>query len=136
MLGQKKKYYYECVYPVELNYLAPDHRKERWEGLRAPIVLHPIRFYPEDTLADKAADYLLTTRLLAKHLTMAVTRMVRRKNLRTGEYTQEPTESRVKFRLVESEDMTEGIKKKARELDLPETAYLQEKEEVDAIPQR
>lgn len=131
MIGVKK-YYWECVYPVELNYLAPDHRKERWEGLRAPMVLHPIRFYPEDALSGKAPDYLVTTKLLAKHLTVPVERMVRRKNLRTGEYTMEKTESRVKFRLVEREDITESIKKNARDLDLPDTAYLQEKEKVEA----
>ena len=128
-----KKYYYECVYPVELNYLAPDHRRERWEGMRAPIVPHPIRFKPEDKLGEKPADYLVTLRPLAKHLTVKVTRNVRRKNLRTGEYTMVPTDSRVKFELLDPEDVTESVKRRARDLDLPETAYLQPAEVADAV---
>lgn len=118
-----KRYFYRCVHVVDVNYLAPDHRRERWSGLQAPIVIHSLRMFPEDGLGGKDADYLVTERPLAKHFTTPVTRMVKRKNLRTGEYTMEPVESKVKFELVEPEDMTDAIKRKARSLTLPEGAY-------------
>ena len=125
-MSKKRKLYYECVHQVDMNYLAPDHRKERWDGLQAPIIEHGIRFHPEDPLAEKPPDILVTERPLARHLTTEITRNVRRKNLRTGEYEMKPATTKVKFELLDPEDITDDVRRRARELNLPESSYEEE----------
>ena len=120
-----KKLYYECVNEVELNFMAPDHRKERWSGLNPPIVPHPIRIKPFDPMSGRPADVLVSSRPLAKHLLEPITKKVRRKNLRTGEYEMKETTTRVKFELLDSEDVTDDVRRRAQELNLPENCYAE-----------
>jgi len=129
-----KEFYYECIHPegIEMNYLAPDHRKERWEGLTPPIVPHPIRFYPFDAMTGKSADYVVTDRPLAQHLLTPIIKSVQRKNLRTSKKSMVETVTKPKFRLLEPEEVTESIKKVAwGKAEFTKMAYAEEEKKAE-----
>ena len=129
-MSKRKRYYYECVHEVELHFMGPDHRRERWTGLTPPTVRHPIRFNPHEPLSNRPADVLMSDRPLAKHLLEPIKKKVRRKNLRTGEYEMKETETRVKFELLDPEDVTDDVRRRAKELQMPEDCYAESREEL------
>ena len=126
-MAKTKSYYYECVYQVDVAFMAPDHRKERWpeKTMQPPIIRHSLRFNPAKYEGGRG-DILVVPRPLATHFTEPIHKTVKRKNLRTNEYKDVPTETRIKFRLLEPDEIGDAVRKQARRLDLIEEDYLQE----------
>ena len=126
-MAKSKTYFYECVYQVDVAFMAPDHRKERWtEGaMQPPMLRHSLRFNPAK-FGGGMGDVLAVSRPLASHFTEPIKKTVKRKNLRTNEYRDVETETRIKFRLLDSDEIGDTVRKKARRLDLIEGDYLQE----------
>jgi hypothetical protein len=134
-MAKSKSYYYECVYQVDVAFMAPDHRKERWpEGsMQPPMLRHSLRFNPAK-YEGGMGDILVVSRPLARHFTEPIKKTVKRRNLRNlamTEYKEIETESKVKFRLLDPDEIGDIARKRARRLDLIEEEYLQE--EVHAV---
>lgn len=121
-----KTYFYQCVYPCEVGFLAPDHRKERIPPnvMVAPMVLHTFTLYPADPYnPKKQADVLIVDRPLADHYVNEVPKVVSRKNLRTGEREDHETHSKIKFVLVPDNEVTDDMRKRGRRFSLTEQHY-------------
>jgi hypothetical protein len=123
-MAKHKLYYYECVLECDVGYIAPDHRKERWpEGtMQPPMIVHSWRFKAAKN-PQGTGDVLIVDRPLASMYTDEVSKTVKRKNMRTGEYSDVPTHSKIKFRLLETEEIGDMVRKKGRHLVLQERDY-------------
>lgn len=109
-----KRFYYECVMQCQIGYMSLDTRKERWVNDQPQLCLHERTFYPDDPFnPKKPAMILALDRPIARRYTEEVTRIVPRKNLRTGEYEDKPTHSKIKFVLIEPEDLTADMRQRA-----------------------
>ncbi|HUW11099.1 MAG TPA: hypothetical protein VM537_15325 [Anaerolineae bacterium] len=124
-MARPKAYYYECIGQVDVVYMAPDHRRERWSGMTQPIVQHSYRFVAADPDAGTPANIMVTERKVAPYFTDPIVKKVRRKNLRTGESEIKEKVTKVPFRLLERWEVTESVMKRAISLNLPEQCYSQ-----------
>lgn len=125
-MAKRKMYFYECVNQVDVGFMAPDHRKERWPpgSMQPPMMVHSLRFKPAK-YGGGMGDILMVDRPLATHYTEPQTKFVRRKNLRTNEYKEVETTTKVKFALLSQEDIGDAVRKKARSLVLREEDYAE-----------
>ncbi len=109
-----KRLYYECVMQCQMGYMALDHRKERFVGGQPQMVLHEITFYPDDPYDKRKPAMVLAVDVpLAERYTAEVPKMVRRKNLRTNEWEEKETHSKIKFVRLDQEDITQDIRERA-----------------------
>jgi len=127
-MAKQKKYYYECVYPCDVPWYGPDQRRERWvqKGkmlVQPPRVLHSVRCFPSrgyNARGEKLlGDYIATNRPIGKAFTEEVTKSVSRVDwnarLRDGGSPRKMVEksSKVKFVLLEPDEVTDAVRRVA-----------------------
>jgi hypothetical protein len=121
-----KRYYYECVMQCQMGYLAPDHRKERWVNGQPLQVLSEITFLPDDIYDKRKPAMILAVDLpLAERYTEEIPKVVRRKNLRSGEWEEKETHSKIKFRLMDPDEITADMRARAVFMQLREFDYTE-----------
>lgn len=115
-MAKTRQYFYECVMKTEIRYMAPEHRKERIrKGQVPPMVVHRKVFRPANWAVDppRPADVLVTERPLAPHFVREVAKKISRLDLETHKRALRETHSKVKFRLLEADEVGEGVKGRA-----------------------
>ena len=126
---KEKRYFYECVVPVEMGYMAQDQRRERWlPNEPPPECLHSLRFFPKDPVAEVGKkgfypDYIVTDKPLHPRYTDEIPKVVNRKNMRTGDREDIRTTSKIKWVLVE--EVSEYIRTHARHMILRDIDYAE-----------
>ena len=121
------RFYYECVMRCQMGYMALDHRKERFVNGQPQMVLHEITFMPDDPYdARKPAMILALDFPLAERYVEEVPKMVRRKNLRTNEWEEKETHSKIKFRHMDKDEITSEIRARAVYMQLRDMDYAAE----------
>jgi hypothetical protein len=132
-MAKERRYFYECVVPCQMGYMAPDQRRENWpEDGVAPMSLHERSFYPAGP-GKKRADYLVTTSPIAKRYTEAQPRKFFKKDLRTNEMREINTPTTIKFVLLEGDEIGDYIRERARFMTLRECDLaISDKELVNA----
>ena len=125
-MAKEKRYWYECIYETDLGYWAPDQRRERWvqkgRSLIQPMrVLHSVRLYPSRGVNSRGEplppDYACFLQPLAKQYTEEVTKRVSRPNYtvtgRRAGRVMRPKTSKVKFRQLDSDELTDYVRRNA-----------------------
>jgi len=123
----------DCGYFCELGYWGPDQRKERWKKqgkmlVQPAKVLHSLRVHGLDPDgSEDHTDYIVTDRPIGKPYTEEVKKQVSRPyhdpetGRRHGRKYRNKM-SKIKFRLLEPDEVDSDIKKRA--LDMPWTDNL------------
>lgn len=151
-MAKEKLYWYECVRQVDLKYWGPEQRKERWTQ-RGPTAVQPqrvqhwIRLYPSGPNVDQQgmsrgyADYAVFRKPLANHLTMELTKKVSRSihyGTNPGQFGKRKLRAKVtktKMQLLEPDEVTESIKRRAYDMDWDESLFKdQEADQVIGPP--
>jgi hypothetical protein len=121
-----KRLYYECVMNCQVGYMGLDQRRERWIDNQPGMCLHERTFLPENPFdKSKPAMILAVDRPLADRYTAEITKIIRRKNLRTGEWEDKPTHTKIKFVQLEPEDITSDIRSRAVYMSLRDCDYAE-----------
>jgi hypothetical protein len=121
------RFYYECVMRCQMGFMALDHRKERFINGQPQMVLHETTFYPEDPYDKRKPAMILALDFpLAERYVEEVPKMVRRKNLRTNEWEEKETHSKIKFRLMDKDEITNETRAAAVYMQLRDMDYATE----------
>ena len=121
-----KRFYYECVMQCQIGYMALDHRRERWVNGQAQLCLHERTFTPDNPFDKrKPAMILALDKPIAPRYTEEIPTMVRRKNLRTNEWEEKETHSKIKFRLLDPDEVTSDIRERAIYMQLRDCDYAE-----------
>jgi len=119
-----KRLYYECQMQCQVGYMAFDHRKERYVNDQPTMCLHERTFMPAHPFdKKKPAMILALEKPIVAHYTDEVPKIVRRKNLRTNEWEEKETHSKIKFRLMDSDEITSDVRERAIFLTLRDCDY-------------
>jgi hypothetical protein len=120
------RFYYECVMSCQMGYLAPDHRKERFVNNQPLQVLHEVTFVPDDPYDKRKPAMVLSLDFpLAERYVEEVPKVVRRKNLRTNEWEEKETHSKIKFRLMDADEITGEIRARSVYMQLRDCDYTE-----------
>lgn len=126
-MAKAKRFWYECVLQCDLGFLAPDQRRERWTQrgkveVQPPRTLHSVRLYPSKGY-DKNGNYIpgdvaVFDQPLARRYTEEIEISVSRPLIdaeHPGGHTRymRPKVTKVKFVLLDPEDVTESVKRRA-----------------------
>ena len=129
-MAKEKYFFYECIKPVEVIFMAHDQRRERWPRgtLQPPLCEHPFLFQPENVDIDppRPSDILVTNRPIAAHFTEEIEKEVsRRVSLEPGKRDRKnfETTTKPKFLLLDSQPPSDA-KRRTLYLDLRECDYL------------
>ena len=137
-----KRYYYRVLMPVDLPWIGPDQRRERWirrgrQLIQPAATTHVIRVYPSpgysDTGEEILGDYIVTDKPVAKHYTEEVTKLVSRPDpdsVGTGKRDMRPKTSKIKLELVPMTEMMESMRRKALDLPWSEAMFTEADEDV------
>jgi hypothetical protein len=119
-----KRLYYECVMQCQVGFMGLDHRRERFVNDQPQMCLHERTFMPENPYDKrKPAMILGLDRPLVAHYTDEVSKIIRRKNLRTSEWEDKETHSKIKFRLLDPDEVTSDIRARAIFMTLRDCDY-------------
>ncbi len=122
-MEEQKLYFYECVMQCDLLYWAPNHMSppERMFGFGDEnLIQHPMRFYQRSADGLVPPDVLCVETPIAWFFTEAREKMVSRPlfnedgSQRKGEREMKPKMTKVKFKLLAPEEVTEEVKKRAK----------------------
>ena len=136
---ERKEYYYECVMQVDMTYLSPRNREaekmnlsitERMKmGYEEKMYPHPFRFKAADGLKNRPGDILVTEKPIAWYFTEAREKMVSRPKIdprgfpMTRVREDKPKMTKIKFRLLEENEVSESVKARAIPLKLRDIDY-------------
>jgi hypothetical protein len=114
----EKRYYYRCVVPVDMGYIAPSNRREEWsEESGPPPVLHCRHFVPPG-IGGKDPNYLVTTQPISKRYVEEVDRIFEKMDPRTGKMQKIKTPSVVKFEEIDPSEFDFVAKQNSRFMNL------------------
>jgi hypothetical protein len=124
---RRKLYYYEALMQVDMGYIAPDQRRERWKNRVVPTsCMHSYRFLPVDPnipITKQRRSWLVTDRPLGDQYTEETHKIVDRYDWRSQKRIRAEHKSKVKFRLLDEGEVSGHIKDYAIELPLIESCY-------------
>ena len=122
-MEEQKLYFYECVMQCDLLYWAPNHMSppERMFGFGDEnLIQHPMRFYQRSADGLVPPDVLCVETPIAWFFLEVREKMVSRPvfnedgSQRKGERVLKPKLTKIKFRLLPPEEITEEVKGRAK----------------------